>query len=191
MTNEWDLAGTLPAQAAAESEPAGYGDLLRDVKAEITSAHVRVHRVVNTELITHYWRIGRIILERPTRDFYARQAVQHGWSRNVPVHRIETGLHLRQGTALHNFDATVPDGSELLRDLVRDPYLLDFTRLGDGHSEQDLESALVAHVVRFLQELGVGFAFVGRQTRSRSARRSSGATCSSTVCGCTGTWSWS
>jgi hypothetical protein len=57
----------------------------------------------------------------------------------------------------------VPDGAELLRDLVRDPYLLDFTRLGDGHSEQDLETALVEHVVRFLQELGVGFAFVGRQ----------------------------
>ncbi|MCX5212528.1 DUF1016 domain-containing protein [Kitasatospora sp. NBC_00240] len=37
------------------------------------------------------------------------------------------------------------------------------SRPGDGHSEQDLETALVDHVVRFLQELGVGFAFVGRQ----------------------------
>ena len=101
--------------------------------------------------------------DRPTRDFYATQAVRHGWSRNVLVHHIETKLHLRRGMALNNFDATIPDGADLLKELVEDPYQLDFTRLGDGHSEQDLETAPVDHVVRFLQELGVGFAFVGRQ----------------------------
>ncbi|MEU6925150.1 MULTISPECIES: PDDEXK nuclease domain-containing protein [unclassified Streptomyces] len=31
------------------------------------------------------------------------------------------------------------------------------------HTERDLEDALVAHLIRFLTEPGVGFAFVGRQ----------------------------
>ena len=101
--------------------------------------------------------------DRLTRDFYAAQAVQHGWSRSVLSHMISGQLHLRQGAALTNFDTTVPEGSDLLRELTRDPYLLDFTRLGADHAERDLEEALVEHVVRFLQELGVGFAFVGRQ----------------------------
>jgi YhcG PDDEXK nuclease domain len=35
--------------------------------------------------------------------------------------------------------------------------------LGPDARERDLEEALVAHVQRFLLELGVGFAFVGRQ----------------------------
>ena len=101
--------------------------------------------------------------DRPTRDFYATQAVRHGWSRNVLVHHIETKLHLRRGMALNNFDATIPEGTDLLKELVKDPYQLDFTRLDDGHSEQALESALVDNVVHFLQELGVGVAFMGRQ----------------------------
>ena len=239
MSHETDVHATLPAQSTpparsgAGNLPPGYDHLLRDVKAEIASAHVRVHRAINTEMIEHYRRIGRIILERqaeegwgtkvttrlsadlrtsfpnqrgysprslrymqhmasvwpeaigpqavaqlpwghirtlldafddrPTRDFYAAEAVRHGWSRNVLVHHIEARLHLRRGAALTNFDATIPEGADLLRELVKDPYQLDFTRLDDGHSEQDLETALVDHVVRFLQELGVGFAFVGRQ----------------------------
>ena len=233
MSNEIGTTAALPAQPGSGNLPPGYDGLLRDIKAEISSAHIRVHRVINTEMVEHYWRIGRIILERqaeegwgtkvvdrlsadlrtsfpnqrgystrslqymqhlakawpepiapqavaqlpwghirtlldalddrPTRDFYAALAVQHGWSRNVLVHHIEAKLHLRQGVALNNFDATIPEGADLLKELVKDPYQLDFTRLGDGHSEQDLETALVDHVVRFLQELGVGFAFVGRQ----------------------------
>ena len=32
-----------------------------------------------------------------TRCWYAQAAIQHGWSRNVLVHQIESRLHLRQG----------------------------------------------------------------------------------------------
>ena len=39
-----------------------------------------------------------------TRDFCIRDAIQHGWSRNILVHQIESGLYERQGRALVNFD---------------------------------------------------------------------------------------
>ena len=33
------------------------------------------------------------------RDFYIRATIQHGWSRNILVHQIESGMYERQGRA--------------------------------------------------------------------------------------------
>lgn len=96
-------------------------------------------------------------------DFYARQAVQHGWSRGVLGSWIGAQLHLSQGAALNNFDATVPEDSDVVREMVKDPYRVEFTRLSGKVAEREFEDALVENLVRFLTELGVGFAFLGRQ----------------------------
>ncbi|ATL29508.1 PDDEXK nuclease domain-containing protein [Streptomyces formicae] len=69
----------------------------------------------------------------------------------------------RAQRAANNFAATVPDGSDALKELVRDPYRLDFLGLDKQHAERELETAIVDGMIRFLTELGVGFAFVGRQ----------------------------
>ncbi|MEU5688123.1 DUF1016 domain-containing protein [Streptomyces venezuelae] len=96
-------------------------------------------------------------------DFYVTQAVRNGWSRAILDRFIQQGLHLTQGAAANNFAATVPDGSNALKELVRDPYRLDFLGLDKHHAERELETAIVDGMIRFLTELGVGFAFVGRQ----------------------------
>jgi predicted nuclease of restriction endonuclease-like (RecB) superfamily len=104
--------------------------------------------------------------ERVERLWYPAQAVQHGWSRAVLVHQIETGLHARQGQATTNFERTLPQPqSDLARDLLKDPYNFGFLSLGTEVREQALERALVTHVRDFLLELGVGFAFVNSQYR--------------------------
>ncbi|MFJ2739422.1 YhcG family protein [Streptomyces sp. NPDC087440] len=100
---------------------------------------------------------------RPEQDFYAQRAIQHGWSRSVLDLQIKQRLHEREGAALNNFTLTVPEDSDVLREITRDPYLFDFTGLGGNASERSLEDALVARMVLFLTELGTGFAFVGRQ----------------------------
>ena len=41
------------------------------------------------------------------RRWYATRAIEHGWSRNVLVHQIETRLLDRQGSAVSNFSATL------------------------------------------------------------------------------------
>ncbi len=98
------------------------------------------------------------------RLWYAQKTVEHGWSRNVLVHQIETGLHRRLGAALTNFDRTLPKPqSDLAQQLLKDPYNFDFLSLGEEAQERDLERALVNHIRDFLLELGVGFAFVGSQ----------------------------
>ncbi|WP_104663885.1 PDDEXK nuclease domain-containing protein [Ensifer adhaerens] len=98
------------------------------------------------------------------RLWYARQAVEHGWSRNVLVHQIESGLYQRQGKALTNFGRTLPaPQSDLAQELIKDPYSFDFLALGPAMSERELEQGLIEHLRSLILELGKGFAFVGSQ----------------------------
>ncbi len=46
------------------------------------------------------------IAEPSVRAWYAQHAVEHGWSRNVLVHQIESNLYRRRGQALTNFART-------------------------------------------------------------------------------------
>lgn len=60
----------------------------------------------------------------------------------------------------------MPAGEQdLVREVLADPYDLEFLALDPAHSERQLEDALVAKLSAFLTELGSGFAFVGRQYR--------------------------
>jgi predicted nuclease of restriction endonuclease-like (RecB) superfamily len=100
------------------------------------------------------------------RRWYAAQALGNGWSRNVLVMQIETGLRQRTGNAVTNFGQRLPQPqSDLARESLKDPYRLDFLGLGKEARERAIEDALVRHVTQFLMELGAGFAFVGRQVR--------------------------
>jgi predicted nuclease of restriction endonuclease-like (RecB) superfamily len=99
-----------------------------------------------------------------TRLWYARKTVEHGWSRAVLVHQIESGLHERQGKAVSNFTLTLPPPqSDLAQQVLKDPYVFDFLTVGEKAREREIERGLLDHVQKFLLELGVGFAFVGRQ----------------------------
>ncbi|MXS80088.1 Predicted nuclease of restriction endonuclease-like (RecB) superfamily, DUF1016 family [Nitrosomonas eutropha] len=98
------------------------------------------------------------------RQWYAAQAIENAWSRNVLVMQIESDLRQRTGAAITNFSQCLPQPqSDLARESLRDPYRLDFLGLGKETQERAIEDALVKHVTRFLMELGAGFAFVGRQ----------------------------
>lgn len=98
------------------------------------------------------------------REWYARQTIEHGWSRNVLLHQIESGLYRRHGKAVTNFERTLSaPQSELARQLLKDPYAFDFLALGEDALERDLERGLLNHIRQFLLELGVGFAFVRSQ----------------------------
>ncbi|MCX6842662.1 MAG: PDDEXK nuclease domain-containing protein [candidate division WOR-3 bacterium] len=106
------------------------------------------------------------VADTEARRWYVRATVEHGWSRNVLVHQIETDLYRRQGKALTNFKRTLPaPQSDLAQQVLKDPYTFDFLTLGAAVRERDIEQGLVRHVARFLLELGSGFAFVGEQYR--------------------------
>lgn len=114
------------------------------------------------------WSHNMILLDKlrhsDERLWYVRQAIEYGWSRNVLVHQIEAKLFHRSGKATNNFATTLPQmQSELAQQTFKDPYLFDFLNLSPKVHERELESALTQHIMRFLLELGAGFAFVGNQ----------------------------
>jgi predicted nuclease of restriction endonuclease-like (RecB) superfamily len=49
-------------------------------------------------------RILDYVKDPPEREWYVKATVQYGWSRDILVHQIESGLHFRQGGAVTNFD---------------------------------------------------------------------------------------
>ena len=104
------------------------------------------------------------VKEREERLWYARSAIEHGWSRNVLVLHMESGLYRRQGRALTNFERTLPAAqSDLARQILKDPYNFDFLTLREDANEREIEAGLLEHLRKFLLELGSGFSFVGNQ----------------------------
>jgi len=104
--------------------------------------------------------------EPAEREWYAGKTVSQGWSRSTLEANIESRLMQRQGTAVTNFVARLPDSeSALAQETLKDPYLFDFLGLGNEANEREIENGLVRHITRFLLELGAGFAFVGQQYR--------------------------
>ena len=98
--------------------------------------------------------------------WYAEQTARNGWSRNVMVHQIESGLYQRQVIAnkVTNFERRLPmPQSELATQTMKDPYIFDFIPFKEDMVERDIERALVQDVTKLLLELGTGFAFLGNQ----------------------------
>ena len=112
----------------------------------------------------HILQIMQRAKDPAARDFYIRETLAHGWSRAILEMQIQNQLHLRAGKAQNNFALTMPPAdSDMAAQLLKDPYLFDFLGTADPRREAEVEQALVAHVQKFLLELGTGFAFVGRQ----------------------------
>ncbi|MFC9948311.1 PDDEXK nuclease domain-containing protein [Streptomyces pratensis] len=63
MDNELMAGAVVPAQQQGEL-PAGFHDMIDDLKSIVRGAHVRAQLKVNTEMLLMYWQIGRKILER-------------------------------------------------------------------------------------------------------------------------------
>jgi predicted nuclease of restriction endonuclease-like (RecB) superfamily len=97
-------------------------------------------------------------------EFYLRQTVENGWSRNILAMQIDSDLYNRQGKAVTNFTKTLPaPQSDLARNILKDPYNFDFLTLDMDAHERDLERGLIENIRKFLLELGLGFSFVGSQ----------------------------
>ena len=111
----------------------------------------------NCELLTK-------VKDPAAREWYIRKTVEHGWSRDVMMMQIDTDLYQRQGSAVTNFERTLPKPqSDLAQQMLKDPYSFEFLTISDDAAERDLERGLVERIRDFLLELGTGFSFVGSQ----------------------------
>lgn len=114
----------------------------------------------------HHVLLFERVQDATERTWYMDAAVAEGWSRDALGLMIKSQAHRRAGAAVTNFATSLPaPQSDLAQQVVKDPYVFDFLALDAGFRERELEIGLLAHLERFLLELGVGFAFVGRQVR--------------------------
>jgi len=116
------------------------------------------------------WTKNVIIMEKCKddleREFYITMTKKFGWTKNVLIHQIENKSYEKYLLNQTNFDDVLPAKYQKQAKLaVKDEYTFDFLELGDGHSEKELENALIARIKSFLTEMGGYFCFIGSQYR--------------------------
>lgn len=104
------------------------------------------------------------IKDKSIRKVYAENAIKNGWSRNVLALQIDSDFHKRIGNSNNNFKLLLPPkDSDLVNNIIKDPYLFEFISLNNNYKEQELENKMVSKIRDVLLELGKGFSFVGNQ----------------------------
>ena len=114
------------------------------------------------------WRHNIVLMSKikdnEIRKLYVDAIIKNGWSRDMLVMQIESNYHLRIGNSCNNFKTSLSNvNSDLVNNVIKDPYIFDFLRLKEKYKEKELEQALLERIKDVLIELGRGFSFVGNQ----------------------------
>jgi predicted nuclease of restriction endonuclease-like (RecB) superfamily len=119
---------------------------------------------------THYRSLLKIKNE-VVRNWYMAEADAEGWSTRALERQINSFYYERLLSS-QDKKPVVAEAAENTaelspRDVLKDPYVLEFLELGERSSftESELELALIDRLQSFLLELGKGFSFVARQRR--------------------------
>lgn len=118
---------------------------------------------------THYRPIMRV--DNPkAREYYLKEAAEQNWSSRVLERNIHTLYYERLLSSKDKKSALAKEADfekHSPADFIKDPYVLEFLGLPEDPSvsEEEMETAIITKLQKFLLELGKGFSFVGRQVR--------------------------
>ena len=91
--------------------------------------------------------------------WYIRETQENKWSRSRLTQQIELKAYQRGKSQAQSTE------NELVKEIAKDTLALDFIRADEIASEKDLKDRLIDNIIYFLQELGPGFALVGKEYR--------------------------
>lgn len=185
----WQI-GKMIVEKQRGNQRADYGDgLIRELSAKLTKdfgrgfdeSSLRRMRQFYTlfpkcatvwyELSWSHFKLLIKVEEKNERDFYIKEAINGNWSVRQLEREINTFSYQRYLASRGNHDVVDDterkEKSDDPKDIIKDPYVLDFLGMKADSSfyEKDLEQVLITHLNEFLLELGNGFAFVARQKR--------------------------
>lgn len=122
------------------------------------------HCLVNLSW-THLCLIMRLDNEKE-RLYYLQEASQQQWNTRLLERNIKSG-YFRRLLSSQQPISSVELNTSKPEDLIKDPYILEFLNLSEPlkGKESFLENQLIAHLQKFLLELGKGFSFIARQMR--------------------------
>lgn len=147
------------------------GGELDNEKLPQVGANASCQDMMFSELMSIPWNHHKYIMDRHGKNqskafFFVHQTYINNWSRSVLLNFLDTDLYERQGKAVTNFKQTLPEvDSDLAQQITKDPYSFDFLSMTQNYNEKELKDALENNIMRFLTELGKGFAYVGREYR--------------------------
>ncbi|MBS3123553.1 DUF1016 family protein [Candidatus Woesearchaeota archaeon] len=119
---------------------------------------------------SHYCLLLRVANET-ARNFYLIETEKEDWGVRELGRQINSLLFERVAASkdTKSILALAQNGQviETSRDLVKDPYFLEFLGLepSEKYTETELENKIIFHLKQFLLELGKGFMFVARQQK--------------------------
>ena len=117
------------------------------------------------------WSHNRLIMreeDEQARLYYLEEARTQNWSVRQLQRQIQTQSYQRLlSTQKPSDDKASPPSKPGIRDLIKDPYVLEFLDLPENPAatETEVESAIITQLQSFLLEMGHGFSFVARQMR--------------------------
>jgi predicted nuclease of restriction endonuclease-like (RecB) superfamily len=94
--------------------------------------------------------------------FYLLHSIKEKWSMRDLRRQLSSGYFERTMLSNQKVSKVL---TQLPQNLFKDPYIFEFLDLPDGHSEKDLEKALILNLQKFILEIGKGFTYMGNQYR--------------------------
>ena len=119
---------------------------------------------------SHYSFLMRIDDEKERR-FYEIESEKYNWSVRELKRQYDSALYTRLDLSRDKEGVLkLSEQGQIIekpKDLIKDPYILEFLGLPELHqySESELEEEIINKLENFLLELGHGFTFVARQKR--------------------------
>ncbi len=119
---------------------------------------------------SHFVRLLSVKSE-DERNFYLIETAENNWSVRELDRQINSSLYERLllSKDKNGVKELAEKGQiiENVQDTLKDPYVLEFLNLDESYkySENDLETAIISNLEKFILELGKGFSFVARQKR--------------------------
>ncbi|MBO4814165.1 MAG: DUF1016 family protein [Muribaculaceae bacterium] len=134
--------------------------------------------ILNSRVQNLSWTHYRMLLRVPDEDaryWYLREASEEMWSSRTLSRNIGSQYYYRLLKSPKK-DKVIAEMRELTQplqqekdEIVKNPVVAEFLGLENtDYSESELEQAIIAHLQKFILEMGRGFAYMGRQQLIRT-----------------------
>lgn len=94
--------------------------------------------------------------------WYINQTHKNGWSRSMVLNQIVMKSYERSLISPTTTE-TVVSSNDLTNELFKDSYVFDFLDKEKIKTEKDLKNQMIDNIIKFLQELGLGFTLAGKE----------------------------
>lgn len=147
-------------------------ELVSTLMAQLNKTEDEIKKFVSTLLTQIQWSSHLHILSKAKtieeKIFYLHLAINERLSVRELERQLNSAVFERTVLANKKVSTVL---TQLPQNLFKDPYIFEFLDLPDGHSEKELEKALVLNLQKFILEIGKGFTYMGNQFRLQVGKK--------------------